>query len=88
MAKYFCEYCKFFDNSNKQYFHCKLCGVCRSGNKNHYIHCNKCGVCLEKTYYHKHKCMESATQCDCPICGMFLSIYINNNILYNNNNDR
>uniref|UniRef100_A0A7S0TGV3 PH domain-containing protein n=1 Tax=Elphidium margaritaceum TaxID=933848 RepID=A0A7S0TGV3_9EUKA len=72
-ANYYCAVCKFWDNDpSHTLYHCAKCGVCRSGHRRDYIHCDKCGVCLDKTFYRTHKCMESATKCDCPMCGDYL----------------
>jgi RING finger/CHY zinc finger protein 1 len=66
-ASYFCDKCKFYDNTpNKHLYHCDECGICRVGKREDYIHCNTCGVCMVKD----HKCTKIAVEKNnsCPVC--------------------
>ncbi|KAF2117611.1 hypothetical protein BDV96DRAFT_570560 [Lophiotrema nucula] len=74
-ACYYCDICKLWDdNSSKKIYHCIDCGICRrgAGLGKDYIHCKKCNVCISIAHATTHKCLERATDCDCPICGDYL----------------
>ncbi|KAF2185460.1 hypothetical protein K469DRAFT_665053 [Zopfia rhizophila CBS 207.26] len=74
-ACYYCDICKLWDdNSIKKIYHCIDCGICRRGEGlgKDYIHCKKCNVCIAIAFATSHKCLERATDCDCPICGEYL----------------
>ncbi|KAF9623149.1 hypothetical protein IFM89_037730 [Coptis chinensis] len=44
MGEYFCETCKFYDDSTeKGQFHCDDCGICRVGGRENFFHCQRCG---------------------------------------------
>ena len=67
-AKYYCEKCIFYDDSNsKEIFHCDDCGMCRIGKKEENQHCFTCGLCISKSSINKHKCLGIRGQ-KCPIC--------------------
>lgn len=64
---YFCEICCFFDDTNKQQFHCDKCGICRKGRKENFFHCDDCNGCLHKSVKDTHVCKDM-TEVACPIC--------------------
>lgn len=69
-AKYFCHLCCLYDDSDqdKKQFHCDGCGICRVGGRENYFHCDKCGICLSLKLKDAHKCVENASQSNCPVC--------------------
>ncbi|KAF2635953.1 zf-CHY-domain-containing protein [Massarina eburnea CBS 473.64] len=74
-ACYYCDTCKLWDNnSTKKIYHCADCGICRRGEGlgKDYIHCKICNVCISIAHATSHRCIERATDCDCPICGEWL----------------
>lgn len=78
-ALYFCSKCKLYDNDeNKDIYHCDDCGICRLGLGlgQDFFHCKGCNACLSIELQDDHRCIERATQSDCPICGeyMFTSV--------------
>ncbi len=72
-AKYFCKYCKFWDNTpNKDIYHCDKCRLCRVGKglgRDNY-HCDKCNVCvsLDPDGVDDHTCLKETLDSDCPVC--------------------
>ena len=73
MALYYCQICKFWDNSeSKKIVHCEKCKICRIGTKDTICHCDKCGTCLEQSSYLRHKCRENLLDCVCPLCREYL----------------
>eukprot|EP00026_Physarum_polycephalum_P006226 Phypoly_transcript_06268.p1 GENE.Phypoly_transcript_06268~~Phypoly_transcript_06268.p1 ORF type:complete len:467 (+),score=58.16 Phypoly_transcript_06268:161-1561(+) len=78
-ARYFCAYCKFYDDTpGKDIFHCPHCKICRIGKglEIDFRHCHKCNGCLALRYFDTHICMENKFDSNCPICSqnMFNSI--------------
>ncbi|KUI67037.1 hypothetical protein VM1G_03435 [Cytospora mali] len=76
-AHYYCNICKLWsDDVNKPIYHCDDCGICRVGHglDKDFFHCKTCRACISITQ-NDHKCIERATDADCPICGenMFAS---------------
>ncbi|OCK78060.1 zf-CHY-domain-containing protein [Lepidopterella palustris CBS 459.81] len=74
-AWYYCDICKLWDdNSSKKIYHCLDCGICRRGEGlgKDYIHCKRCNVCINIAFGDSHRCVERATDCNCPICGEYL----------------
>ncbi|KAJ2902490.1 CHY zinc finger containing protein [Zalerion maritima] len=72
-ATYYCNVCKLWD-SDRPTYHCPGCGICRRGlglGKD-FFHCNTCGICKPMSVAESHKCIERATDCDCPICGEYM----------------
>lgn len=55
-GKYFCNICNLWDNTDKKQFHCKECGLCRTGGKDNYYHCSKCNICISNTIKDNHVC--------------------------------
>ena len=55
-------------NTNKEYFHCNKCGICRIGKKKDYVHCDKCNLCLHSNIYDNHVCKINMIGQNCPIC--------------------
>ncbi|URD72184.1 CHY zinc finger [Musa troglodytarum] len=72
MAKYFCKFCKFFDDERTVY-HCPFCNLCRLGKGLgiDFFHCMKCNCCLGMKLV-DHKCREKGLESNCPICCDFL----------------
>ncbi|CAG9462512.1 unnamed protein product [Pedinophyceae sp. YPF-701] len=72
-GRYACLKCNFFDDDvSKEQFHCDKCGICRVGGAEHFWHCDRCEACFEKNGCGEHKCVESATKQDCPVCLEYL----------------
>ncbi|KAJ9642347.1 hypothetical protein H2199_004727 [Coniosporium tulheliwenetii] len=74
-AWYYCGICKLWDDDgSKRIYHCEDCGICRrgAGIGKDFIHCKKCNVCISIAFASTHRCIERATDCDCPICGDYL----------------
>ncbi|KAI9681841.1 MAG: hypothetical protein M1829_000586 [Trizodia sp. TS-e1964] len=74
-AWYYCPTCKFWDNdNNKSIYHCNDCGICRIGQGlgKDFFHCKTCGVCMSISIADSHRCIERATDCDCPICEEYM----------------
>ncbi|KAA6401120.1 MAG: putative E3 ubiquitin-protein ligase MIEL1 [Streblomastix strix] len=68
-SEYFCEICRFFDSRPfTPKFHCEKCKLCRMGLRQNYFHCDTCGCCLSITQQGNHKCLQEATQRNCPVC--------------------
>ncbi|ROW03963.1 hypothetical protein VSDG_01064 [Cytospora chrysosperma] len=77
-ARYYCSICKLWsDDVHKPIYHCDECGICRVGHglDKDFFHCKTCRACISITQTNDHKCIERATDADCPICGenMFAS---------------
>ncbi|KAK1416125.1 hypothetical protein QVD17_31913 [Tagetes erecta] len=72
MAKYYCSYCKFFDDERTVY-HCPFCNLCRLGKGLgvDFFHCMTCNYCLGIDLV-DHKCREKGLETNCPICCEFL----------------
>jgi len=73
-ARYYCEPCKFFDNTEgKQIYHCPHCNICRIGEGLgiDYFHCHRCNACMSITLK-DHKCVERSLESDCPVCHEFM----------------
>ncbi|KAL1837026.1 hypothetical protein VTJ49DRAFT_4350 [Mycothermus thermophilus] len=72
---YYCGICKLWnDDPNRPIYHCPDCGMCRIGqglNKD-FFHCKKCMACISMSRVNGHRCVERATDSDCPICGEYL----------------
>lgn len=74
-AHYFCDKCKLYDDDElKDIYHCDDCGICRLGLGlgQDFFHCKGCNACLSIELQDDHKCIERATQSDCPICGEYM----------------
>ncbi|KAI1817108.1 hypothetical protein GGS20DRAFT_534583, partial [Poronia punctata] len=74
-ARYYCDICKLWnDDPDKPCYHCNDCGICRIGRGigKDFFHCKKCSACISIATRLDHKCIERATDCDCPICGDYL----------------
>ncbi|KAI0392519.1 hypothetical protein F5Y17DRAFT_477632 [Xylariaceae sp. FL0594] len=74
-ARYYCDICKLWnDDPDKPCYHCNDCGICRIGRGigKDFFHCQKCSVCISIATRLDHRCIERATDCDCPICGEYL----------------
>lgn len=72
---YYCDICKLWDNdASKTIYHCPDCGICRRGEGlgKDFMHCLKCNVCVSIQHAEDHRCVERATDCDCPICGDYM----------------
>ncbi|KKA27430.1 hypothetical protein TD95_002013 [Thielaviopsis punctulata] len=74
-ARYYCNICKLWeDRPNRAIYHCNDCGICRKGNGlgKDFFHCKKCNACISMSTQYSHKCIERATDCNCPICEDYL----------------
>eukprot|EP00850_Spirogloea_muscicola_P007468 SM000038S14281 [mRNA] locus=s38:50774:57040:+ [translate_table: standard] len=73
MARYYCSICKFFDDDERDIYHCPSCNLCRVGKGLgiDYFHCMTCNACMSKSLS-SHKCLEKGMESDCPICHDFL----------------
>jgi hypothetical protein len=74
-AHYFCHTCKLYDDDElKDIYHCDDCGICRLGLGlgQDFFHCEGCNACLSIELQDDHRCIERATQSDCPICGEYM----------------
>ncbi|XP_020252313.1 E3 ubiquitin-protein ligase MIEL1-like [Asparagus officinalis] len=72
MGEYFCEICKFYDDTEKGQFHCDDCGICRVGGQDNFFHCEMCGSCYSNSLRGKHTCVENSMKQNCPICAEYL----------------
>lgn len=72
-AKYFCNVCNFFDDSDRKVYHCEKCKLCRLGEGLgiDYFHCDKCNACMHMSLQ-DHKCVEKTLNSDCPVCSDYL----------------
>ncbi|XP_074383346.1 zinc finger protein BRUTUS-like isoform X3 [Apium graveolens] len=72
MARYYCSYCKFFDDERTVY-HCPSCNLCRLGKGLgiDFFHCMTCNCCLGIQLL-DHKCREKGLETNCPICCEFM----------------
>jgi translation initiation factor 2 beta subunit (eIF-2beta)/eIF-5 len=71
MATYYCNICKFFDNSpNATVYHCDKCGLCRRGKGLgiDFQHCDNCNACIGMSNLDTHVCIEKILESNCPIC--------------------
>ncbi|KAF2461706.1 zinc-ribbon-domain-containing protein, partial [Lineolata rhizophorae] len=74
-ACYYCDICKLWDDEpRKRIYHCADCGICRRGEGlgKDFKHCKRCNVCISIAFADSHRCIERATDCDCPICGSYM----------------
>ncbi|KAJ9132637.1 Zf-CHY-domain-containing protein [Pleurostoma richardsiae] len=74
-AQYYCNICKLWsDDVGKPVYHCNECGICRIGRGlgKDFFHCKKCNACIAVSIETTHKCIERATDSDCPICGEYM----------------
>ncbi|KAI1330552.1 hypothetical protein F5Y16DRAFT_362123 [Xylariaceae sp. FL0255] len=74
-ARYYCDICKLWqDDPDRPCYHCNDCGICRIGRGigKDFFHCKKCCACIAISQRDDHKCVERATDCDCPICGEYM----------------
>jgi len=71
-AKYFCDVCKFYEDEDKNIYHCSDCNLCRLGRREDNQHCNRCGACISVESFPKHKCREGSLDAHCPICTEYL----------------
>jgi len=67
-GKYFCEICKYHNNEDDDFFHCKKCNMCIKGIKEEFKHCKKCNMCLHISIINNHKCIDNRNLASCPIC--------------------
>lgn len=72
-AKYFCRYCKYYNNENMDIYHCFGCKKCNIGIMEEHKHCNTCNVCMEHVMYNMHNCKKNVLDSDCPICKEYLN---------------
>jgi hypothetical protein len=67
-----CGICRVGRGIGKDYIHCKVGhGRSRVG-ESMLTFVQTCGVCVSIANEKSHKCIERASDCDCPICGEYL----------------
>lgn len=74
-AHYFCEKCKFYDNTpGKDIYHCDKCTICRVGKGigHDNFHCDRCGACVSIEHSKTHRCLKKSLDANCPICDQYL----------------
>ena len=69
-GKYYCDICHFWENRQKDIFHCDSCGICRIGRREEYVHCDICNACFPVESMEKHGdiCRRNLFENDCAIC--------------------
>jgi len=71
-----CGICRLGEGIGKDYVHCKVSHRPRSFSMTESQTCannsQKCNVCIPIQNQSWHKCIERATDCDCPICGEYM----------------
>ncbi|XP_061395714.1 uncharacterized protein LOC133331333 [Musca vetustissima] len=68
-GKYTCLICNLFDDSDKQQYHCRRCGICRIGGRDNFFHCEVCDMCLPiQLKIAGHRCVENISRSHCPVC--------------------
>jgi len=60
---HYCKKCAYFDDVDRNIYHCDKCGICRVGAGSSYNHCDKCDLCFKSDI--DHICIAAT---DCPIC--------------------
>lgn len=74
-ARYFCNICKFYDDTEgKEAYHCDKCGICRVGKGlgiDNY-HCDGCNTCVPLSAQGDHPCRDRSLDANCPICTEYL----------------
>jgi hypothetical protein len=55
-AEYHCPKCNLWMSTDKDPFHCELCGICRVGGRENYRHCDTCCMCVSASVYDTHSC--------------------------------
>jgi RING finger/CHY zinc finger protein 1 len=55
-AEYHCAECNLWMSTDKEPFHCDLCGICRVGGRENYRHCDTCCMCVSASVYDTHGC--------------------------------
>lgn len=69
LAKYYCDKCKFWDNSpTKHLYHCDKCKVCRKGEAQNSEHCDRCNKCIPRDIYSSHGCPLDDSKKKCIYC--------------------
>lgn len=74
MARYFCKFCKLFDDDPRhEIYHCPFCNLCRRGKGLgiDVFHCMTCNACMSLSMK-KHVCREHGLESECPICSDYL----------------
>jgi uncharacterized CHY-type Zn-finger protein len=66
-----CGICRRGRGIGKDFVHCKVSFVTAS-NRDEAKFLQTCGVCVAIAMENSHKCIERASDCDCPICGEYL----------------
>jgi len=68
-GEYTCLKCPFFDDrTERRYFHCDECGLCRVGGAENFFHCKTCEGCFAKSMEGNHTCVERSLKQNCPVC--------------------
>lgn len=65
---YFCKICRFFDNADRDHYHCNKCKLCRVKDADSdTFHCDSCNICISTKDKDTHKCID-VSGAVCPIC--------------------
>lgn len=69
-GKWYCAECRFWENSNRDIYHCPKCNVCRVGKGLGIdrMHCDTCGCCYSIDAFRTHKCMPNKLGAPCSVC--------------------
>jgi RING finger/CHY zinc finger protein 1 len=67
-SDYACKICKHLTGIKEKPYHCKKCGICRTGGIDRAFHCDICGICLDVKSKNNHKCRENCAHDECFIC--------------------
>jgi len=67
-----CGICRVGRGLGKDYIHCKASHISSSLAEPVLTFIQTCGVCVSIANEKSHKCIERASDCDCPICGEYL----------------
>ncbi|CAG7835066.1 unnamed protein product [Allacma fusca] len=67
-GRYYCNLCNLFSDEEQFQYHCYDCGLCRVGPKEQFFHCKRCDMCLSVDLRGGHRCVERASQSECPLC--------------------
>ena len=69
-GKWYCPICKFWENSDRDIYHCPKCNVCRVGKGLGIdrMHCDTCGCCYDIITFRSHKCIPNKLGTPCPVC--------------------
>lgn len=68
-ARYYCDICHLYTDSDSPVYHCDGCGICRQGKREENVHCGRCNACVTLESMSRHSCMPSSVlDSHCPVC--------------------